>query len=199
MGQSQSRATDPQTLSDNYAAFERDKAEFGVQSIAQKKHKGTPSAYFDKRTGGYYVLQEGHNFQPHEVEAAKILAKNGICVVMQPESEKKGGVSLRLSSKGSKTFPEGKIGALWYEQLSSKLSSHDEVKDALVHAHRKGASVAVLFCYAKHIQYGDITRGAKQYYGQSLEQKRVVEKLIVIARRPRGKGFEIIEKDIIKP
>lgn len=198
MGRGLQRKADPQIIRENYAAFEEAKAAFGVQSISKKKHNGAQSAYFDKRTCGFYVLQEGHNFQPHEIEAAKILARHGYCVTMQPESKEKGGISLRRSPQGGETFPEGRIGALWYEQYSSGASTNTDVKNSLKHAHKKGAIVAVLFCHSSPISSIEIERGLRRHYGQEYKESRTVKTLIVIAKSLRHKGYDVIERDVLK-
>lgn len=183
-------------LSAAYNEFEAAKAAFGVQSMIGKTNKKKPSAYFNKRTGGFYVMQKGHNFQQHEIDAARILAQHGYHVIMQPERKDIGGVSIRISGKGGDTFPEGRIGSLWYEQFSSKLSDNNAVKNSLIHAHNKGASIAVLFCRRNPLPPNEVTHGKKRYYGQKLDNKRTVSLMIAITPKMRGKGFEVQEWDI---
>lgn len=143
-------------------------------------------------------MQDGHNFQKPEIEAAKVLARHGYSVVLQPESKDKGGVSFRLGKNGGDTFPEGRIGSLWYEQFTSQTSSHLAVKNSLKHGHEKGVELALLFNSEAHIPLREIERGIRMYGGQSFKQQKTVTKFICVCRSLRGKGWEISEYDIEK-
>lgn len=182
----------------SYNSFLRDKALYGVQSVERRKYKGSQSAYYNKKSGGYYVMQNGHNFQKPEIEAARELAKHGYHVILQPESTEKGGVSLRLSGRGGETFPEGKIGTLWYEQYTSKSANTTAVKNSLKHAHSKGAEISLLYCPKETMMPNDVQRGIRMYNGQQFRQPRTVEKLICIFKNVRGRGLSITEYEVEK-
>lgn len=164
-----------------------------VLPASEKRKRIYQTAYFDKRSGGFYVCQKGHQYQKEEIEAARYLALNGYQVVMQPEGEGSRGVSLRLSKKGYKTFPEGRIGSLWYEQYTPMRGGADYVKQGLMHAHDKGASICVIYDRKLQISKVDVLRGIGKYNGQYVKQPKSVKKVFIITKLPISRRWGVYE------
>jgi hypothetical protein len=156
------------------------------------------TAFFDKRSGGFYVTQKGHVYHREELEAAKHLAMNGYQVIMQPEGDgTSGAVSLKISKRGGKTYPEGKIGDLWYEQYTpSKLSRNgvNAVYNGLSHAHEKSANIAVIYDAYKTLSSVDIKQGIENYKKREFSTPRTkFDKILVIAKLPKSRRWGVYE------
>lgn len=168
-------------------------SEFGVEMSANKKKQ--PACFFDNRSGGYYVTQQGHNYNKDELDAARYLALNGYQVIMQPEGDGSGGVSLRINMKtGSNTYPEGKIGNLWYEQFSTFVGGANAVKKGLIHAHGKSAEIAVIYDKGRKLHREDIEEGISRYKRQSTTTpKTLFSKILIITKLPKSKKWGVYE------
>lgn len=187
-------AATPEQLRESKQSFKNAMAQFGVLDAdmvdARRNKRKYKAAYFDNRSGGYYVVQKGHLYNRDELEAAKILALHGLQVVMQPEGDNSGGVSLRVSSStGRNTYPEGLIGTLWYEQYSTSGlgSGHNSVYKGLRHAHEKGVDVAVIYDKNSKLHRADIMRGIARYKGLPTKTSKTEFKKIYIynSKTPR--------------
>lgn len=162
-------------------------------SPSERKKKEYKAAFFDNRSGGFYVCQKGHNYFKEEIEAARYLALNGYHVIMQPEGDGSGGISLRLAKSGHKSYPEGKIGALWYEQYTPLGGTVKQMKEGIMHAHEKGAEIAVLFDKYAKFNSTNIKDGMKRYRGQKTNHPKSVKKLLIITKLPKSRRWGVYE------
>lgn len=181
-------------------SFQNAMAKFGVLDAdmvdARRNKRKYKAAYFDNHSGGYYVVQKGHLYDRHELEAAKIMALHGLQVVMQPEGEGNAGVSLKINPKTNhNTYPEGTIGSLWYEQYTAskfeKNKGDNAIFRGLRHAHEKGVDIAVIYDKNSSLSRRDIIKGIQRYKSQKFSTpKTEFDKIYIIAKLPgaRRKG-----------
>lgn len=181
-GYTRSITPESKYASQSYAHFRQDYAKRDVVN-----------SWYDP-SGGYWIEQAGHKHHDEEIEAANYLASDGYRVIMQPEDSR--GVSLRVSTKNDPLYPEGKVSRAWYEQYtpnSKKANQSDDVVQALTHAHRKGASVAVLYDKYGLLHRDDIDRGIRRYKGMKFRTQR--SRLALITINNKGEIHEWFTDD----
>lgn len=142
-------------------------------------------SYFSDKSGCSVIYQKGHNYHIEEIEAAKALADYGIDVVMQPESFKEGGVSLKRNWKtGALTFPEGTLNAsIYYEQSTAgkeAKSLSNSVYNGLEHAREKNVPVAVIYDKFAKGHRADIDDGIKRHAEQYARRGTSVKTVLTI-------------------
>ncbi len=188
------------------AEFRKAMDEFGVADLDEthprRNKRKFKAAYFDKHSGGFYVMQKGHEYQEDEITVAKVLALHGYQVRMQPEGDGSGGVSLKLSDNGFPTYPDGLIGRIYYEQYTPKGfkagNQSKAIKDGLIHVNDKGAPIAVIFDKSyqtpNKIHRNDISRGIARYKGQQTRRlKTQFQQILIITKLPRQKRLVVYE------
>lgn len=187
--------------------FQKAMNEFGVTDLddvdRRRNKRKYKAAYFDNLSGGFYVMQKGHEYRKDEIEVAKALALHGLQVRLQPEGDGSGGVSLKINSKtGENTYPEGKIGQIFYEQYTTlKFTSSDGSKvilRGLKHANDKGASIAVIYDKTyrspRKLHMEDVAHGIRRYKGQPTDNPKMeFEKIYIITKLPRRKHLVVYE------
>lgn len=143
-------------------------------------------AWFDKKTGGYYIMQQGHEYGRGtrlEVEAAKLLASLGHKVILQPEGDGKGGISFRLNRKGNNGYSEGTIDSIYYEQFSSPKEQAEGVFQSVDHGHEKGVSTALLYNTSPMPLTDEVIKeGLKQYRDQIYSHTKTVKFLLILRK-----------------
>ena len=152
-------------------------------------------SFFDKNTGGYLLYSKNRNMDNMEYNAATFMAVNGKQITMTPEGEE--GYELIISN-GKPKYGDGRIGITSYEQRSPKAANEatarKTVENAINHARKKGATIAVLFDYSRSFKVQDIKHGAEHYERNHTETKyKSVKSFIVVS----GSG-NIHEWDLYK-
>ena len=152
-------------------------------------------SFFDKNTGGYILYSKNRKMDNMEYNAATFMAVKGKQITMTPEGVE--GYEL-IVSNGKKKYGDGRIGITSYEQRSPKAANEatarKTVENAINHARKKGATIAVLFDYSRSFKVQDIKHGAEHYERNHTETKyQSVKSFIVVS----GSG-NIHEWDLYK-
>ena len=152
-------------------------------------------SFFDKNTGGYLLYSKNRKMDNMEYNAATFMAVKGKQITMTPE----GGEGYELIiANGKPKYGDGRIGITSYEQRSPKAANEatarKTVENAINHARKKGATIAVLFDYSRSFKAQDIKHGAEHYERNHTETKyQSVKSFIVVS----GSG-NIHEWDLYK-
>lgn len=152
-------------------------------------------SFFDKNTGGYLLYSKNRKMDNMEYNAATFMAVKGKQITMTPE----GGEGYELIiSNGKPKYGDGRIGITSYEQRSPKAANEatarKTVENAINHARKKGATIAVLFDYSRSFKVQDIKHGAEHYERNHTDTKyQSVKSFIVVS----GSG-NIHEWDLYK-
>ena len=152
-------------------------------------------SFFDKNTGGYLLYSKNRKMDNMEYNAATFMTMKGKQITMTPEGVE--GYEL-IVSNGKAKYGDGRIGITSYEQRSSKAANEatarKTVENAINHARKKGATIAVLFDYSRSFKVQDIKHGAEHYERNHTETKyQSVKSFIVVS----GSG-NIHEWDLYK-
>lgn len=165
------------TWNESYEEYLRNVRNSGVKGLKK-------AAWFDNHSGGYYIMQPLHEFEEgnyKEVSAARILASKGRHLILQNEGDGTGGVSLRVNKKTNKnTYPDGMVDRIWFEQYSTKNASNNSLKEAIDHAHIKGATIAVVYDVNNNITSEKIQKTINNYIKQYHEQSKTVMTVLVV-------------------
>ena len=152
-------------------------------------------SFFDKNTGGYLLYSKNRKMDNMEYNAATFMTMKGKQITMTPEGVE--GYEL-IVSNGKPKYGDGRIGITSYEQRSPKAANEatarKTVENAINHARKKGATIAVLFDYSRSFKVQDIKHGAEHYERNHTETKyQSVKSFIVVS----GSG-NIYEWDLYK-
>ena len=152
-------------------------------------------SFFDKNTGGYLLYSKNRKMDNMEYNAATFMTMKGKQITMTPEGVE--GYEL-IVSNGKTKYGDGRIGITSYEQRSPKAANEatarKTVENAINHARKKGATIAVLFDYSRSFKVQDIKHGAEHYERNHTETKyQSVKSFIVVS----GSG-NIHEWDLYK-
>lgn len=152
-------------------------------------------SFFDKNTGGYLLYSKNRKMDNMEYNAATFMAMKGKQITMTPEGVE--GYEL-IVSNGKPKYGDGRIGITSYEQRSPKAvneaTARKTVENAINHARKKGATIAVLFDYSRSFNVQEIKHGAEHYERNHTETKyQSVKSFIVVS----GSG-NIYEWDLYK-
>ncbi len=140
-------------------------------------------SYFSD-TGAYVLFEKGHRYHADEIDVAIALADNGIIVKMTSE----GGATniTALTTKGTNKYSEGKLGIeeLTYEQATREKQpepgdAYKAVNNAIEHAKKKGADVAVIYDKHGYFHRGDIQAGITKYESHKSNTHRFKAILVV--------------------
>lgn len=135
-----------------------------------------PEHCYMSPSGAYVIFHKGHNYDANEIEAAKIMADNGIIVHLTSEKDISQATATFINKKGETVhkFSDGRLSMDMnsYEQSTrstlvkkNKKAQSTVVKDALEHAKDKKARIAVLYDKAGTLRRSDIRRGIRRYEG----------------------------------
>ena len=152
-------------------------------------------SFFDKNTGGYLLYSKNRKMDNMEYNAATFMAIKGKQITMTPEGVE--GYEL-IVANGKSKYGDGRIGITSYEQRSPKAANEatarKTVENAINHARKKGATIAVLFDYNRSFKVQDIKHGAEHYEKNHTDTKyQSVKSFIVVS----GSG-NIHEWDLYK-
>ena len=153
-------------------------------------------SFFDKNTGGYLLYSKNRKMDNMEYNAATFMAVNGKQITMTPEGEE--GYELIIAN-GKPKYGDGRIGITSYEQRSPKAANEatarKTVENAINHARKKGATIAVLFDYSRSFKVQDIKHGAEHYEKNHAETKyQSVKSFIVVSGSGNIHEWEIYKK-----
>ena len=154
-------------------------------------------SFFDKNTGGYVLYSSQRKMDNMEYNAATFMAIKGKQITMTPEGVE--GYELIIAN-GKPKYGDGRIGITSYEQRSPKAANaataRKTVENAINHARKKGATVAVLFDYSRSFKIQDIKHGAEHYERNHTETKyQSVKSFIVVSGSGNVHEWELYKKD----
>lgn len=154
-------------------------------------------SFFDKNTGGYVLYSSQRKMDNMEYNAATFMAIKGKQITMTPEGVE--GYELIIAN-GKPKYGDGRIDITSYEQRSPKAANaataRKTVENAINHARKKGATVAVLFDYSRSFKIQDIKHGAEHYERNHTETKyQSVKSLIVVSGSGNVHEWELYKKD----
>lgn len=126
-------------------------------------------SFVNHETGGYLLYAKGRTMDNMEYNCATFMAMKGYPMIMTPEG--KDGYELMIDAQGHKRFGDGRIGFTIhddsYEQRSPKAESEATarvtVENAINHARKKNADIAVIFDYSRSFKPEDIKHGIEHY------------------------------------
>lgn len=153
-------------------------------------------SFFDKNTGGYLLYSKNRKMDNMEYNAATFMAIKGKQITMTPE----GGEGYELIiANGKPKYGDGRIGITSYEQRSPKAANEatarKTVENAINHARKKGATIAVLFDYSRSFNVQDIKHGAEHYERNHAETKyQSVKSFIVVSGSGNIHEWELYKK-----
>ena len=153
-------------------------------------------SFFDKNTGGYLLYSKNRKMDNMEYNAATFMAVKGKQITMTPE----GGEGYELIiANGKPKYGDGRIGITSYEQRSPKAANEatarKTVENAINHARKKGATIAVLFDYSRSFKVQDIKHGAEHYERNHTETKyQSVKSFIVVSGSGNIQEWELYKK-----
>lgn len=153
-------------------------------------------SFFDKNNGGYLLYSKNRKMDNMEYNAATFMAVNGKQITMTPE----GGEGYEIIiANGKPKYGDGRIGITSYEQRSPKAANEatarKTVENAINHARKKGATIAVLFDYSRSFKVQDIKHGAEHYEKNHAETKyQSVKSFIVVSGSGNIHEWELYKK-----
>lgn len=153
-------------------------------------------SFFDKNTGGYLLYSKNRKMDNMEYNAATFMAVKGKQITMTPEGEE--GYELIIAN-GKPKYGDGRIGITSYEQRSPKAANEatarKTVENAINHARKKGATIAVLFDYSRSFKVQDTKHGAEHYEKNHAETKyQSVKSFIVVSGSGNIHEWELYKK-----
>ena len=153
-------------------------------------------SFFDKNTGGYLLYSKNRKMDNMEYNAATFMTMKGKQITMTPEGVE--GYEL-IVSNGKTKYGDGRIGITSYEQRSPKAANEatarKTVENAINHARKKGATIAVLFDYSRSFKVQDIKHGAEHYERNHDETKyQSVKSFIVVSGSGNIHEWELYKK-----
>lgn len=129
-------------------------------------------SFFVEEKGGYLLYAKDRKMDNNEYNAATLMAYKGYPIRMTPE----GGNDYYLTIiNGKKKYGDGRIALTSYEQRSPKAANYatarKTVENAINHARKKGAQIAVIYDYSRSFKPADIKHGC-EHYVRNNEKKR---------------------------
>ena len=153
-------------------------------------------SFFDKNTGGYLLYSKNRKMDNMEYNAATFMAVKGKQITMTQE----GGEGYELIiTNGKPKYGDGRIGITSYEQRSPKAANEatarKTVENAINHARKKGATIAVLFDYSRSFNVQEIKHGAEHYERNHAKTKyQSVKSFIVVSGSGNIHEWELYKK-----
>lgn len=153
-------------------------------------------SFFDKNTGGYLLYSNQRKMDNMEYNAATFMALKGMQITMTPEGI--DGYEL-IVANGKPKYGDGKISFTSYEQRSPKAANEatarKTVENAINHARKKGAEIAVIFDYSRSFKIQDIKHGTEHYEKSYTNTKyKSVKTLIVVSGSGNVHEWELYKK-----
>lgn len=153
-------------------------------------------SFFNENTGGYLLYYKDRKMDNMEYNAATFMAIKGKQIIMTPEGVE--GYELIIAN-GKPKYGDGRIGINSYEQRSPKAANEatarKTVENAINHARKKGAPIAVLFDYSLSFKVKDIKHGAEHYERNHAETKyQSVKSFIVVSGSGNIHEWELYKK-----
>ena len=140
-------------------------------------------SFFVEDGGGYLLYAKDRKMDNYEYNAATLMAHKGYPMRMTPE----GGNDYYLTIiNGSKKYGDGRIAFTSYEQRSPKAANdataRKTVENAINHARKKGAQIAVIYDYSRSFKPADIKHGCEHYVRNNEKRRyKSVEWVIVVS------------------
>lgn len=153
-------------------------------------------SFFDKNTGGYLLYSSQRKMDNMEYNAATFMAMKGMQITMTPEG--RDGYALTVVN-GKPKYGDGKVSITSYEQRSpkaiSEATARKTVENAINHARKKGAEIAVVFDYSRSFKVQDIKHGAEHYERNHADTKyKSVKTVIVVSGSGNVHEWELYKK-----
>lgn len=121
-------------------------------------------SFFNSSTGGYLLYAKGRKMDNMEYNAATYMAVKGYQMTMTPEGGKE---HILAYVKGNARYGDGLVSITPYEQRSAKAANEatarKTVENAINHAQKKGANIAVIFDYSRSFKQKDIQHGITHF------------------------------------
>lgn len=187
--QGNTRATTPTTKAIHASATKYDKE---INSGMYDKDL----SFFNSSTGGYLLYAKGRKMDNMEYNAATFMAVKGYQMTMTPEGS---GEYILAYVKGKPRYGDGLVSITSYEQRSPKAlndaTARKTVENAINHARKKGANLAVVFDYSRSFEKSDIAHGAKHYEDTYRNAKySSVKAVIVVSGSGNVHEWELFDK-----
>lgn len=153
-------------------------------------------SFFNENTGGYLLYYKDRKMDNMEYNAATFMAIKGKQITMTPEGVE--GYELIITN-GKPRYGDGRIGITSYEQRSPKAineaTARKTVENAINHARKKSATIAVLFDYSRSFKIQDIKHGAEHYERNHINSKyKPVKSFIVVSGSGNIHEWELYKK-----
>lgn len=153
-------------------------------------------SFFNENTGGYLLYYKDRKMDNMEYNAATFMAIKGKQITMTPEGVE--GYELIITN-GKPRYGDGRIGITSYEQRSPKAineaTARKTVENAINHARKKSATIAVLFDYSRSFKIQDVKHGAEHYERNHINSKyKPVKSFIVVSGSGNIHEWELYKK-----
>lgn len=153
-------------------------------------------SFFNENTGGYLLYYKDRKMDNMEYNAATFMAIKGKQITMTPEGVE--GYELIITN-GKPRYGDGRIGITSYEQRSPKAineaTARKTVENAINHARKKSATIAVLFDYSRSFKIQDVKHGAEHYERKHINSKyKPVKSFIVVSGSGNIHEWELYKK-----
>lgn len=131
-----------------------------------------------------------------EYNAATFMAMKGMQITMTPERYNDYAL---VVANGKPKFGDGRISITSYEQRSpkaiSEATARKTIENAINHARKKGAEIAVIFDYSRSFKIRDIKHGAEHYERSHADTKyKSVKTIIVVSGSGNVHEWELYKK-----
>ena len=139
-----------------------------------QKDDVVPMLSYMSDSGAYVIYHKNHNFDQDELDAARIMADNGIIVHLTSERDISQATATFINRDGDRIykFSDGRltINSLSYEQStrSNNINTDPDagwkwVKKALRHGQDKRSKIAVLYDKGGTVTRENIAKGIQKY------------------------------------
>lgn len=157
-------------------------------------------SFFNSSTGGFLLYSKDRTMDNMEYNAATLMAVKGYQMTMTAEGRNE---NILIMVKGNPRYGDGRIAITPYEQRSPKAASEATARvtaeNAINHARKKGASIALIFDFARSFKLTDIqhatTHYEKKYNGAKYNS---VKTLIVVSGSGNVHEWELYKKKMIR-
>lgn len=153
-------------------------------------------SFFNSSTGGFLLYTKSRTMDNMEYNAATLMAVKGYQMTMTPEGGKE---NVLIMVKGNPRYGDGRIAVTSYEQRSPKAASEATARvtaeNAINHARKKGADIAVIFDFDRSFKLTDIQHATTHYEKKYRDAKyNSVKALIVVSGSGNVHEWELYKK-----
>ena len=153
-------------------------------------------SFFNSSNGGYLLYAKGRKMDNMEYNAATFMAVKGYQMTMTPEGGKE---NILTYIKGKPRYGDGLVSITSYEQRSPKASNdataRKTVENAINHARKKGANIAVVFDFSRSFKKSDVAHGVKHYEDTYRDARySSVKAVIVVSGSGNVHEWELFDK-----